>query len=231
MTTLPAPVFKKTVEKFLVHLERNLPPATRVALATAPWKTARIAAFWSAPIESAEQWRELLCSRNRGLAGVLENSLLYFQPRVFFKFFPLESFVYEWPYMRGYCPRAAFTRRGLYDLIWSLAAANSPFVPPLEAWFELKREERDLLVLVLGKQGKTAEEYTALFENKQDEPVVDTLTRLVAMRFLQRAFLNDAERYFRESAYIASQIPRPIRKVSYILKDGTRRTIHTTASY
>lgn len=224
-------IFKKTVERFLCHLERNLPEQAKQAIHSDPWERACIAAFWSGPIESAEKWRTILCSRSRGMANILENSLLHFAPRIFFRFFPLEQFVNEWPFMREYCPRAAFVRRGLYDMIWSLAVANSPFVPPLPQWFELSSEERTFLVFALKKQGQSEEEYSASTQLELAKIRV-FLASLLEKNFLQGAFIDGSKRFFRKSAYITSQVPRPRKKITYVLKkDGKKRTLFTSSSY
>jgi len=217
------PVCHKPVENFLMRYGAFLPEYALKDFRTSTWESLVIIAFWSSPIATAAQWVKMLCRRNAGISGILESSLLFFHPIVFFRFFPLEVYVQEWPYMRGFCTREAFSRRGMYDMIWSLAAAASPFVPPLPAWFDLTDDERAFLLLVLNHMGKRTEHYSAPGEKE-----AGTLLE----RLRETGFLDDADGcWFRASAYAEYQVPRPIVSKKFRMKDGFVRTFTNAQHY
>lgn len=122
-------------------------------------------------------------------------------------------------------------RRGLYDLIWSLGAANSPLVPPLQMWEHLDGDARHVLVHVLDRMGKTVDNYA----RQLDKEVAEMDAQLCAFErdgFLLSTERDGERRWFRANAYLTEQAPRPVQKIVFTLKkDGSPRTVYSSAEY
>ncbi|MDR2573360.1 MAG: hypothetical protein LBC94_03255 [Desulfovibrio sp.] len=225
------PINRSAVSHYLDLITRHYSVEEKREIQAGQWGSFCVMAFWSGPMKTPEEWREILCRCDYSMSATLEKSILYFPVPVFLRFFGLDLFAAKWPHIRGYCPRAAFTRRALYDTAWSYAVSGLPLLPPVPSWFEISEREKKIVRLVVRHMGRSLEEFAQMLDMEVSE-IQRIFSKLERADLLRVYTSRGKPMWFRNEDFLASQIPQRVRRVRYTTpRCPEGRTITTSPWY
>lgn len=189
----------------------------------ATWPATWVAANWSSPQMSLENWRSAIMQSSAESCIWLENVIEHLPAWGFIKWYLPENFTKTWPRIREFCPRRLFGHRARFDMYWSFLETGSSRIPPLSEWFQLTDVEQALLRDILKAEGRTIEDALCMARSIATE---SSLGKLIRLGFL----FTDQGRVWRNDSYREKQALRAPRTRTFLV-NGKKKVFHTSTQW